>query len=88
MINRALEIPPMSRYVAEWELEDYGRGRPLRELEGVRVFSDLQNGIRLCWEIEGKKPRGVYLKAHQARALGQLLLEAVDDVAPYAKASQ
>ena len=90
MINRALEIPPMSRDVAEWELEDFDgrRRRPMRELEGLRVFSDHENGIRLCWEIEGKKPRGVRLKAHEARALGQLLLEAVDDVAPYAKASQ
>lgn len=88
MINRALEIPPMSRDVAEWELEDYGRRRPLRELEGVRVFSDHQNGIRLCWEIEGKKPRGVCLKAHEARALGQLLLDAVDDVAPVARAQR
>ena len=88
MINRALEIPPLSREVAECELDDYGRGRHLRNLEGVRVISDLGNGIRLCWQIEGKKPRGVRLKAHEAHALGQLLLEAVDDVAPNAKASQ
>jgi hypothetical protein len=88
MINQALEIPPLSRDVAEWELEDNGRRRPLHQLEGVRVFSDHQNGIRLCWEIQDKKPRGVCLKPHEARALGQLLLEAVDDVAPYAKASR
>ena len=88
MINRAIEVPPLSERVADWALDDYGRGHHLRELEGVRVFSDHQNGIRLCWKIEGERAYGVCLKAHEARALGQLLLEAVDDVAPYAKASQ
>lgn len=88
MINQALEVPPLSRDVAKFELEDYGRGRPLRDLEGVRVFSDHQNGIRLCWAIQDKKPRGVLLKAHEARALGQLLLDAVDDVAPVARAQR
>jgi hypothetical protein len=88
MINRAIEVPALSVGVAHWELEDYGRGHHLSALKGVRVFSDHQNGIRLCWEIQDRQPRGVCLKAHEARALGQLLLDAVDDVAPYAKASR
>jgi hypothetical protein len=88
MINQALEIPPLSRDVADWELDDFDgrRRRPLHELEGVRLFSDHQNGIRLVWEIEGKKPRGACLKPHEARALGQLLLDAADDVLPFRKA--
>ncbi len=90
MINRTVEAPWLSRDVAKEELGDFdGRRRvPMHQLDGVRVLSDHQNGIRLVWAIEGKKPRGVCLKAHEARALGQLLLEAVDDVAPYAKASR
>lgn len=90
MINRAIKASPLSRDVAKWEPGDFdGRRRVLmHQLEGVRVFSDHENGIRLVWEIEDKKPRGACLKAHEARALGQLLLEAVDDVAPYAKASR
>jgi hypothetical protein len=88
MINQALEIPPLSRDVADWELDDFDgrRRRPLHELEGVRLFSDHQNGIRLVWEIEGKKPRGVCLKPHEARALGALLIAAADDVLPFRKA--
>lgn len=86
MINQALEIPPLSRDVAKWELEDNGRRRPLHPLQGVRVFSDHQNGIRLCWEIQDKKPRGVCLKPHDARALGALLIAAADDVLPFRKA--
>ena len=86
MINQALEIPPLSRDVALWELEDNGRRGPLHSLQGVRVFSDHQNGIRLLWEIQNKKPRGVDLKPHEARALGQLLIAAADDVLPFRKA--
>jgi hypothetical protein len=88
MINQALEIPPLSRDVAKWELGDFdGRRRvPMHQLDGVRVFSDHQNGIRLVWAIEDKKPRGVCLKPHEARALGQLLIAAADDVLPFRKA--
>lgn len=86
MINHTLEIPPLSRDVALWELEDNGRRRPLHPLQGVRVFSDHQNGIRLLWEIQDKKPRGVRLKPHEARALGALLIAAADDVLPFRKA--
>jgi len=82
MIKTALEIPPLSRDVADYELDDYGKGRRLRDLEGVRVISDHQSGIRLVWAVEGESPSGVRLKPHEALALGKLLLDAVDDVSP------
>lgn len=88
MINQALEVPPLSRDVARDELGDFGSRYPQHALRGLRVFSDHKNGIRLCWEIQGKKPRGVCLKPHEARALAQLLLDAADDVAPVARAQR
>jgi hypothetical protein len=91
MINQSLEAEPMELAVAVYELG--ARNRAFHEFDGLRVISCHQEGIRLIWAMSAKsggrkKPRGVCLKPHQARALGQLLLDAVDDVAPVARAQR
>lgn len=91
MINQALEVQPMAVADAVYELG--AQNRAFHEFDGVRVISCHQDGIRLIWAMAAKsgrrkKPRGVSLKPHEARALGQLLLDAVDDVAPVARAQR
>jgi hypothetical protein len=73
------DIGALNRAVALTELNEMRSD----QFEGAMVFGDLRNGIRLLWEIEGKKPRGIRLKPHEARALGEALIAAADDVAAH-----
>ena len=48
---------------------------------GVVMLSDLTSGnIRCHWDMDGDSAP---LEPHEARALGQALIAAADDVAPY-----
>jgi hypothetical protein len=48
---------------------------------GVTVLSDVTcGGIRCRWDISGD---ATSLEPHEARALGEALIAAADDIAPY-----
>ena len=79
MMRRFAEIGPLNRHAARQELEDIKE----RNLAGAIVFGDIRNGIRLVWEISYEAPRGALLQPHEARALGEALIAAADDVAAY-----
>jgi hypothetical protein len=79
-MNRRLpDIGALNRAVALTELNEMRSD----QFEGAMVFGDLRNGVRLLWEIKDKKPRGIRLEPHEARALGEALIAAADDVAAY-----
>ncbi len=55
----------------------------LNEMRSDQFEGAMFYGIRLLWEIRDKKPRGIRLEPHEARALGEALIAAADDVASY-----
>jgi hypothetical protein len=70
-LNRAVGITEVNKMRAD-------------QFVGAMVFGDLWDGVRLVWEVKDVlHPRGIRLKPHDARALGQALIAAADDVAPY-----
>ena len=79
MMRRFAEIGALNRHAAQQELEDIKE----RNFAGAIVLGDFRNGIRLVWAISYEAPRGVLLQPHEARALGEALIAAADDVAPY-----
>lgn len=81
MMRRFPCIGALNRRTAAEELELSA----LRDFTppGAIVFADHRNGIRLVWEVMGKKPRGINLQPHQARGLGEALIAAADEVAAY-----
>jgi hypothetical protein len=81
MMRRLPCIGALNRQTAAEELELSA----LRDFtpSGAIVFADHRNGIRLVWEVMGKKPRGINIQPHEARALSEAFAAAADDIAPY-----
>ena len=80
MNRRAIPIGPQERAVSiETECG------PIDEFEskfaGAIILSDVTSGnIRCRWDMDGFSAP---LEPHEARALGEALIAAADDVAPY-----